>query len=126
VGWGNIRANGHPHGRHWRQLLCLGCRRYCLETLGTPFHGKQVEPDKRVWTIAALAEGLGIRAVARGSETDPTTVLCWLVEAAEPLEAFSHHFLPDLAVEQVQMDELFAWLSAVKDGEISERQAIKR
>jgi IS1 family transposase len=32
----------------------------------------------------------------------------------------------DLDVEQVQMDELFALLSAVKDGEVSERQAITR
>jgi hypothetical protein len=23
VGWGNIRANGHPNGRRWRQLVCL-------------------------------------------------------------------------------------------------------
>jgi len=66
VGWGNVRANGHPNGRHWRQRVCLGCRGYFLETLGTPFHGKQVAPDKLVWAIAALAEGLGIRAVARG------------------------------------------------------------
>ena len=50
----------------------------------------------------------------------------WLVEAADPLEAFSRQFLRDLDVEQVQMDELFAWLRAVKDGEVSERPAIKR
>jgi hypothetical protein len=48
------------------------------------------------------------------------------VEAAEPLEACSRHFLPDLDVEQVQMDELCALLRAVKDGEVSEREAIKR
>jgi hypothetical protein len=48
------------------------------------------------------------------------------VEAADHLEAFSRHFLHDLDVEQVQMDERFALLSAVKDGEVSERQAIKR
>jgi transposase-like protein/IS1 family transposase len=126
VGWGNIRANGHPSGRRWRQLICLSCKRHFLETHGTPFHGKQVEPDKLVWAIAALAEGLGIRAVARVFETDPSTILGWLVEAAEHLEAFSHHFLRDLDVEQVQRDELFALLSAVKDGEASERQAIKR
>jgi len=71
VGWGHIRANGHPSGRRWRQLGCLSCQRHCLETHGTPFHGKRVEPDKRVWAIAALAEGLGIRAVARVFETDP-------------------------------------------------------
>jgi transposase-like protein len=126
VDWGNLRANGHPNGRRWRQLYCLGCGGYFLETLGTPFHGKQVEPDKLVWAIAALAEGLGIRAVARIFEADPNTVLGWLVEAADHLEAFSRSFVHDVDVEQVQMDELFALLSAVKDGEVSERQAIAR
>ena len=106
--------------------MCLSCKRHFLETHGTPLHGKQVDPDKLVWAIAALAEGLGIRAVARVFETDPNTVLRWLVEAADHLEAFSRHFLRDVDVEQVQMDELFALLSAVKDGEVSERQAIKR
>jgi IS1 family transposase/transposase-like protein len=126
VGWGNIRANGHPNGRRWRQLLCLSCKRHFLETHDTPLHGKQVGPDQLVWAIAALAEGLGIRAVARVFETDPNTALGWLVEAAEHLEAFSRHFVHDLDVEQVQMDELFAVLSAVKEGEVSERQAITR
>ena len=23
VGWGNLRANGHPNGGPWRQLLCI-------------------------------------------------------------------------------------------------------
>ena len=48
VGFGNIRANGHSTGRRWRQLVCLGCRGYFLETHGTPFHGKQVNPDTLV------------------------------------------------------------------------------
>jgi transposase-like protein len=126
VDWGNIRANGHPDGRHWRQLVCLSCHRHFLETHGTLFHGKQVAPDKLVWAVAALAEGLGIRAVARVFEVDPNTVLRWLVEAAEHLEAFSRYHLRDLHVEQVQMDELFALLSAVKDGEVTEAEAIQR
>ena len=126
VGWGNIRANGHPNGRRWRQLVCLGCQRHFLETHGTPLHGKQVEPDKLVWAIGALAEGLGIRAVARVFEVDPNTGLGWLIEAAEHLKAFSRYFLADVDVEQVQMVELFALLSAVKDGEVTEAEAIKR
>lgn len=126
VGFGNLRANGHPNGRRWRQLFCLGCRGYFLETHGTPFHAKQVELDKLAWAIAALAEGLGIRAVARVFEVGPNTVLGWLIEAAEHLEAFSHYFLRNVDVAQVQMDELFALLSAVKDGEITEAQAIQR
>ena len=106
--------------------MCLGCHGYFLETLSTPLHGKRVEPDKLVWAMAALAEGLGIRAVARIFEADPNTVLGWLVEAAYHLEAFSRYFLRDVDVEQVQMDELFALLSAVKDGEVPEAEAIKR
>jgi IS1 family transposase len=126
VDWGNIRANGHPNGRRWRQLVCLSCHRYFLETHGTLFHAKQVDPDKLVWAITALAEGVGIRAVARIFETDPNSVLRWLVEAAEHLEAFSRYHLRDIYAEHIQMDELFALLSAVKEGEMTEAKAIKR
>jgi transposase-like protein/IS1 family transposase len=126
TGLGNISANGHPSGGHWRQLHCSRCGGYFLETHGTPFHGKRVSPEKLVWAIAALAEGLGIRAVARVFEVDPNTVLLWLVEAAEHLKALLRHFLYDVHVDQVQMDELFALLSAVKDGEVTETEAIER
>jgi len=126
VGWGNLRANGHPSGGPWRQLLCVVCRRYFLETLGTLFHGKRESVELIVRVIACLAEGLGIRGTARVFEVDANTVLQWLVEAAEQLRAFSQHFLHDVRVRQVQLDELFALLSAVKHGEVSEAEAIER
>jgi hypothetical protein len=83
VGWGNLRANGHPNGGPWRQLLCIACRRYFLESLGTIFHGKSASVDLIVRVIACLAEGLGIRGTARVFEVDANTVLQWLVDAAE-------------------------------------------
>jgi len=126
VGWGNLRANGHPNGGPWRQLLCVVCRRYFLETLGTIFHGKRASVELIVRVIACLAEGLGIRGTARGFEVDPKTVLQWLVEAAEQLHAFSRHVLYNVRVRQVQLDELFALLSAVKDGPVSEAEALER
>src|SRR5262245_7128411 len=126
VGWGNLRANGHPSGGPWRQLLCIVCRGYFLETLGTLFHGKRVALELIARVIACLAEGLGIRGTARVFEVDPNTVLQWLVEAAEQLRAFSQHFLHDMRVRQVQLDELFALLSAVKNGKVSEADAIER
>jgi IS1 family transposase len=97
-----------------------------LETHGTPLHGKRVAPDLLVWAVGALAEGLGIRAVARVFEVDPNTVLQWLVEVADHATAFSRYFLHDVRVTQVQLDELFALLSAVKAGEVSEAEAIQR
>jgi IS1 family transposase len=126
VGWGNLSSNGHPSGGPWRQLYCSQCEGYFLETRGTLLYGKRVSPDLLVWAVGALAEGLGIRAVARVFEVDPNTVLQWLVEAAEHLKAFSQHVLHDVRVTQVQLDELYALLSAVKDGEVSETEAIKR
>jgi IS1 family transposase len=102
------------------------CRRYFLETLGTLFHGKRASVELIVRVIACLAEGVGIRGTARVFEVDPNTVLQWLVDAAEQLQAFSQHVLHDVRVRQVQLDELFALLSAVKDGEVSQTEAIER
>src|SRR5262245_43117410 len=64
VGWGNLRAHGHPSGGPWRQLLCVVCHCYFLETLGTLCHGKRVSVELIVRVVACLAEGLGIRSTA--------------------------------------------------------------
>jgi hypothetical protein len=122
---GNISANGHPGGGPWRQLHCTAGQGYFQETSGTRFHGQRVAPDLLGWAVGALAEGLGIRAVARVFEVDPNTVLQGLGEVAEHLKAFSPHFLPNVHVTQGQLDELYALLSAVKDGAVSEAEALK-
>jgi IS1 family transposase len=126
LGLGNIRAHGHPSGGPWRQLHCTSCGGYFQETHGTPLHGKRGAPEKRVWAVGAVAEGLGIRAVARVFEVDPNTVLAWLVEVADHAVAFSQYCLHDVCVTQVQLDALFALLSAVKAGKISDTEAIQR
>jgi IS1 family transposase/transposase-like protein len=126
AGSGNLQANGHPNGGPWRQWHCTACQGYFLETHGTPLYGKRVAADRLVWAVGALAEGLGIRAVARVFEVDPNTVLRWLVEVAEHLQAFSHHVLHHVRVTQVQLDELYALLRAVKAGEVSKAEARQR
>ena len=45
LGRGNIRANGNPSGGPWRQLHCVACGAYFLETHGTPLHGTRVPPE---------------------------------------------------------------------------------
>jgi len=126
LGRGNLRANGHPNGGQWRQFQCTACDGYFPEHHGTIFHGKQVPVELIVHVLACLAEGLGIRATARVFAVAPNTVLAWLVEAAEQLTAFSASFLCELHVTQLQLEELYAVLSAVRDGEITQAKAIKR
>ena len=126
LGRGNLRANGHPGGQLWRQLQCVSCEGYFSETHGTIFHGKHASSELIVRVLACLAEGLGIRGTARVFEIDPNTVLSWLVEAAEQLTAFSAYFLHEVHINQVQLDELYAVLSAVRDGNMSEAEAIEQ
>jgi len=87
-------------------------------------HGTRVPTEVIERVVASLAEGLGIRAAARVFEVDPNTVLAWLVEAADHLEAFSRSLLHDVQVSQVQLDELYAVLSAVKASQMPEAEAI--
>jgi IS1 family transposase len=126
VGWGNLRANGHPSGGPWRQWHCTAWDGSFLETHGTLFHGTRVTPELLVWAVGALAEGLGIRAVARGFAVDPNTVRHWVVAAADHRKVFSQDFLPDVRVPQVQLDALSALLSAVQAGAVSEAEARTR
>jgi IS1 family transposase/transposase-like protein len=126
LGRGNIRSNGHPGGQPWRQLQCVSCQGYFYETHGTIFHGKRSSVELIVRVLACLAEGLGIRGTARVFEVDANTVLQWLVEAAEQLRAFSQHVLQEVRVRQVQIDELFALLSAVQASAVSAAEAIER
>jgi hypothetical protein len=73
VGLNHIRANGHPGSGPWRQLPCVACNQYFQETHGTPLHGTHVPPEMWVWAVGALAEGLGIREIARVFEVDPNS-----------------------------------------------------
>ena len=126
LGRNNLRANGHPNGGLWRQFQCTSCEGYFPEHHGTIFHGKQAAVELIVHVLACLAEGLGIRATARGFEVEANTVLHWLVAAAEQLTAFSAYFLCDLHVKQLQLDELYAVLRDLKAGVLSEDEAMKR
>jgi IS1 family transposase len=92
---------------------------------GTILHGKRIAVELIVQVLACLAEGLGIRATAGVFEVDANTVLQWLMEAVDQLQAFSRYFLCDVHVRQGQLDELYAVLRAVKDGELSEDEAIQ-
>jgi IS1 family transposase len=125
LGLNNLRANGHPSGGPWRQFYCRACHGYFLASHGTIFHGKHQPVALIVHVLACLAEGLGIRATARVFEVDPNTVLQWLVEAAEQLQTFTRYFLCDVHVTQLQLDELYAVLRGLREGQLSEEQALK-
>jgi len=117
-GWlnrGNIISNGHPSGGQWRQMLCTVCGKYFQETIGTVFYGSSVPAQDILRGIAALGEGVSPRKVARIFGVDKDTVFDWLVQAAAHSEAVMGYMMHDLHLSQVQMDELYALLSGMRD-----------
>jgi hypothetical protein len=90
------------------------------------FHGKRVAAERLICVLAGWAEGLGIRATARVLAVDPTTVLGWLGDAAEQLQAFPRDVRCAGHVNPLQLAELYAMLREVKDGDCSDDDAIKR
>ena len=57
-----------------------------------------------------LAEGLGVRAVARTHNGEPETVLAWLRKAGEHCARLSECMMQDLRLSQVQLDELWTFV----------------
>jgi transposase-like protein/IS1 family transposase len=123
-GWldrGNIISNGHPSGGRWRQLRCVVCGKHFQETIGTIFYGSSVAAEDIMRAIALLCEGVSPRKIARVFEVDKDTVLGWLAEAAKRSETVIGYMVHSLELTQVQMDELYALLSGMR--EAGERQS---
>ncbi len=93
-----------------------------METSNTIFYGKKAAAETIWQALKALAEGLDIRATARVFDLDPNTVARWLGQAAEHMEAVSAYLIHDLAMTQVQVDELWALLGRQDDNEEGEGQ----
>ena len=108
LGLGNIISNGHPNGGIWRQLQCVVCGKYFMETTGTIFYRSRTPPEIIWMALSALAEGLDIRGAARVFEVKPDDVQHWLEQASRHMETVSRYLLHDLHLTQVQVDELWA------------------
>src|SRR5262249_46013534 len=105
---------------------CTACKGYFPEHHGPLLHGKQVAVALMVRVLACLAEGLGIRATARGCEVDPHTVLPWLGEAVDQRQALARSCLCEGHVRQIPVDELSAVRRAMQAGDLSEDEALRR
>jgi hypothetical protein len=73
VGLGNLRANGHPSGRRWRQLYCLECKGYFRRRMARCCRASILssicwcgrwEPWRKAWAFAPWLED-GVRATRR-------------------------------------------------------------
>jgi len=70
-----------PSGGPWRQLFCVACGAIFWKPVARRCMASRCPPSGSCVWFATVAEGLGIRAVARVFEVDPNTVLAWLTRS---------------------------------------------
>ena len=98
------------HGEKRQLYLCQVCGRSFSETAGTPFYGLKTPTKMVCIALKELAEGLGVRAVARIHGVEPDTVLDWLRKAGQHCEQLSEYMMQELELSQVQLDELWTFV----------------
>jgi IS1 family transposase len=98
------------HGEVRQMYKCNVCQQPFSETAGTPFFGLKTPMKTVCIALQELAEGLGIRAVARIHGVKPDVVLEWLKKAGQHCQALSECMMRDLNVTQVQLDELWTFV----------------
>lgn len=98
------------HGERRQMYRCKVCGQPFSETAGTVFFGLKTPCRTVCIALQELAEGLGIRAVARIHGVDPNTVLDWLRKAGQHCERLSEYLMQELELSQVQLDELWTFV----------------
>jgi IS1 family transposase len=102
------------HGEKRQLYLCRVCGKSFSETAGTPFYGLKTPTKTVCIALNELAEGLGVRAVARIHGVEHDTVLDWLRKAGQHCELLSAYMMQELELSQVQLDELWTFVRKKK------------
>ena len=107
---GNIRVK-EIRGNDERALLqCRICLRCFSETRGTPFCGVRTSIDEVARTLSILSERGSIRATARITGHKRDTISHWIKLAGMHSKEVNDYFLQDLHMDQVQVDEIWAFI----------------
>jgi len=106
-----IVGNGHcGHDKRHQFLRCQACGTAFCERRGTVFFGLKTEEQTISRALTALAEGQGLRSVARTFNVDVETVRRWLRRAGEHAALVSDYLLRNLPVTEAQLDELWTFV----------------
>jgi IS1 family transposase len=100
-------ADGH-HGRTDRiqRFCCQACGPTVSARTGTALAHLKTPPARIGEVLSALAEGLSIGAAVRVFGHSEATITRWRDRAAEQAERLHRHFLHDLHLPHVQLDEV--------------------
>jgi transposase-like protein len=105
----NIIRFGHTRAGRQR-YQCRTCRHTFAETKGTLFYRRRASVEEILATLAQLAEGNRISSLTRTTGHKEDTILEWLQEAAEHVQAIEEALMADFQITRGQLDGLWAYV----------------
>jgi transposase-like protein len=93
-----------------QRYQCTTCGQTFTETRGTLFYRRRVAETEILKALAQLAEGSRISSVSRTTGHKEDTILAWLRDAAQQVEAIEAVLLADYQVTRGQLDGLWAYV----------------
>ena len=93
-----------------QRFHCNTCGLTFVETKGTLFYRRRVAESDILKALAQLAEGARISSVSRTTGHKEDTILAWLREAAQQVEAVEAVLLADYRITRGQLDGLWAYV----------------
>ena len=89
---------------------CKTCQRTFTETTGTLFYRKRTSADQILETLALVAEGNRLSSLTCVKGTKEDTILVWLREAAQHVDAVNDVLLKDFQIKRGQLDGMWLFI----------------
>lgn len=96
-------------------MRCKTCGHTFSENKGTVFYQMKTPKKEILRTLALFPEKGSIRGMARASGHDKNVIMHWLDVAGEHCREVNDYFLQDLALDQVQVDEIWSYIKKRKE-----------
>lgn len=106
IGIGNIKVYSYAESRFY----CTTCQRTFSADKGTFFETVRTPRPILLDAISMLVERNSLRAISRIKHCKVDAVLHWLDLAGQHGAAINHHFIRNLHLTKVQIDELWSFV----------------
>lgn len=102
--------NSAGHQRYY----CLHCRKYFVETKGTPLYNKKLSEREIKKICAELVEKKGIRAIERTTKHHRDTIGRLLDDLATHAKEMTDYLVHDLSLSAYEVDEFWTFIKKTK------------
>jgi transposase-like protein len=106
---GNIVRYGRT-GKGTQRLKCTTCEKVFVVNKGTVFYGRHHSSKEILECLAMLAERNSLAAIHRIKGIKEETVMDWLGEAANHIEAIESLLLANYPLTRIQLDAMWTYV----------------